>query len=269
MKQQRIIRQQVAEENREIVLGNKALIPRTLKFHVSSSTVLNGVPPPNAIEFLESTTNQAVVTYLKENPNYKIAVLNFANSHHAGGGYLNGAMAQEEELCRTSPYLFASLNLAQKRDKMYARWGDKWDSQLLYTPNVLFIRGDSRQTKNGYDMLDIKDQFRVGVITAAGPNLGHITNPNQVPSSSKYVDLIKTIHEAPFMANDKTDILIVGALGCGAFAPSDEVFGEYNKFVAKCFKVALSQIGGRYKKICFAIPSGNSNYAAFHDEFCL
>ena len=35
--------------------------------------------------------------------------LNFANAHHAGGGYLRGARAQEEDLCRLMPTLYSAL----------------------------------------------------------------------------------------------------------------------------------------------------------------
>ena len=35
--------------------------------------------------------------------------LNFANAHHAGGGYLRGARAQEEDLCRLMPTLYTAL----------------------------------------------------------------------------------------------------------------------------------------------------------------
>ena len=45
---------------------------------------------------------QAAMKLHKENPDAKIAVMNFANAFHAGGGVTKGSSAQEESLCRTS-----------------------------------------------------------------------------------------------------------------------------------------------------------------------
>ena len=45
---------------------------------------------------------QAAMRLKKENPDAKIAVMNFANAFHPGGGVMNGMSAQEECLCRTS-----------------------------------------------------------------------------------------------------------------------------------------------------------------------
>lgn len=44
-------------------------------------------------------------------------VLNFANAHHPGGGFLHGSKAQEEELCRRST-LYASIS-SKKAAAMY------------------------------------------------------------------------------------------------------------------------------------------------------
>ena len=45
---------------------------------------------------------QASMRLHRENPEAKIAVMNFANAFHAGGGVNKGSSAQEESLCRTS-----------------------------------------------------------------------------------------------------------------------------------------------------------------------
>ena len=41
---------------------------------------------------------QAAIRLIRENPDCRIAVLNFANAFHAGGGVTKGSSAQEESL---------------------------------------------------------------------------------------------------------------------------------------------------------------------------
>ena len=45
---------------------------------------------------------QAAMRIKKETPESKIAVMNFANAFHPGGGVTKGSNTQEEGLCRTS-----------------------------------------------------------------------------------------------------------------------------------------------------------------------
>jgi hypothetical protein len=55
------------------------------------------------------------------------ACLNFANQYHTGGGYLSGARAQEEDLCRLMPQLYSQLSKLPYpiRDDV-AHWTRTW-----------------------------------------------------------------------------------------------------------------------------------------------
>lgn len=61
---------------------------------------------------------QAAMRLRKVNPDSKIAVMNFANAFHAGGGVTKGSSAQEESLCRTST-LYPLLYRRTLRDSFY------------------------------------------------------------------------------------------------------------------------------------------------------
>lgn len=252
--------QKIAQENYQIVKKNLRLIPRTYLIKTKPGLKKN-LKKKNQIEFLKCTTNQAIQYYLSQDSTLEVAVLNFANSHKAGGGYLKGSAAQEEDLCRTGPYLFASLNNLDRKG-YYKSWGNNWSSQVLYTPKVPFIRED----KN-YNLL--QNSYHASVITAAAPNLKFVSK-SDIPRAEEYENLIKQIYYMPIVVRDKgpkIDVLILGAWGCGAFSPKSDP--NYNYFMAERFVKALEEVGGHYKKICFAIMSHSDtkNYDAFVQTF--
>jgi uncharacterized protein (TIGR02452 family) len=207
--------------------------------------------------------------------------LNFANAYNPGGGYIHGALAQEEELCRASPYLYASLN-----DRKNSFYPFEWDSQLLYTENVEFIRNDYNKLYT--ELLPYEHQYtflnkpyKCNIITAAAPNLsdndfsyidtkdGYINMLNKL-FKQKMEDLIENVYFTPF--SNKPNVLILGALGCGAFRPQNNLNPKfehvYPEFIAECFKNVLNRVGKIYDKVCFAIPDKEGvNYMAFHKVF--
>ena len=131
--------------------------------------------PITDITFMINTTNNAIEYYT--NLGYVVNVLNFANSSFCGGGVEEGAEAQEEELCRTSPMLYNSLQLFSIRRDLskserykYQReldWGKKnWHNKILFAPNVVFRRRDKTHNYENIDKV-----FKASVITAAAPDM--------------------------------------------------------------------------------------------------
>ncbi len=70
----------------------------------------------------------------------KLAVLNFASYRHAGGGFLNGSMAQEEAICHAS-FLYNVL----REFLGYYEWNEAnynmglYMNRAIYSPNVFFF----------------------------------------------------------------------------------------------------------------------------------
>lgn len=96
--------------------------------------------------------------------NEKVLVMNFANAHHPGGGFLTGASAQEESLCRAST-LYASIG-SEKAAEMY-RYNNEIKSPvdsdyLLISPNVTVFREE--------DGALLDTPYQVAVATVAAPN---------------------------------------------------------------------------------------------------
>jgi uncharacterized protein (TIGR02452 family) len=196
------------------------------------------VLPQSAIQFEETriqatneTTLQAGIRLLKNSS--KVLALNFANGVSAGGGFLHGARAQEECLCRSS-----GLYLTLKGDPMYEAHAkrsapDSTDWAIL-SPDVPVFRSDDGTTLDA--------PYLLSFLTCAAPYAPTI-------GKAKSAELMKSrIHRVlEIAASYGYDSLVLGAWGCGAF-DNDPVE------VAKSFKIGLTnEFSGCFKEIVFAI----------------
>lgn len=194
----------------------------------------------------------------------KTAVLNFANAYTPGGGVKNGAMAQEECLCRSSN-LYESLSLPYIV-RHYYKWnqkntGDMGSDRIIYSPDVTVFKSDDIYPVN----LSPDQWYYVDVITCAAP---YYDKQKKKPVSLEkleqvFNDRIRNILEVA-AAND-VDNLILGAFGCGAFNNPPEL-------VANVFRKLL--IDGEYaaffKNVIFAIKKSGercTNLDAFRKVF--
>ncbi|MFA6502127.1 MAG: TIGR02452 family protein, partial [Parachlamydiales bacterium] len=103
---------------------------------------------------------------------HKPALLNNANGDHAGGEYLKGACAQEEDLLRRIPDLYRSLDHIQKYgDKHSGRHYYKTpNTGCIYTPGAKIARHGQDE---GYKLLE--EPISIDVITSAASNLNSKT----------------------------------------------------------------------------------------------
>ncbi|OAA54348.1 hypothetical protein SPI_08967 [Niveomyces insectorum RCEF 264] len=115
----------------------------------STAAIINDARHPRRITLRvvnEDSLNAAIRLHRgtrakKQQPNRsRPLVVNFANRHTPGGGWRNGAFAQEEELCYRS-----SLALSLHRDLYPLRHGT-----VLYSPYVVVVRSDRA---SGHDLL--------------------------------------------------------------------------------------------------------------------
>lgn len=214
---------------------------------------------------------QAAMRLISDNPGSKVAVMNFANAFHAGGGVDKGASAQEECLCRTST-LYPLLYRKTLYNSFYKYHKDKNSPKatdsLIYTEGVVICKTDEDLPKR----MDKKDWVEVDVITIAAPDLRKSSNVyfGLVNGGSNMNDaelfgyhVKRAIHMFTVAASKGADILVLGAFGCGAFKNSPEV-------VARAYKIAIQEFPKVFKKIEFAVycPSGGSkNYEVFSSTF--
>lgn len=214
---------------------------------------------------------QAAMRLKKENPGSKIAVMNFANAFHPGGGVKKGSSAQEESLCRTST-LYPLLYRRTLKNLFYDYHEHlntpKASDSLIYTEDVIICKTDEDLPKR----MPEEDWVSVDVITIAAPDLRKKSNIHApIIGGKAYMNdaelfgyhVRRAIHMLTCAASKKADVLVLGAFGCGAFQNNPEV-------VARAYKTAIKEFPKVFSKIEFAVycPPGNSiNYDAFQEEF--
>ncbi len=210
---------------------------------------------------------EAAMRLHREATDAKIAVMNFANAFHAGGGVTRGSSAQEESLCRTST-LYPLIYRRSLRDSFYKHHHDlgsqKATDSLIYTPGVVICKTDEDLPKR----MPQEDWVTVDVITVAAPDLRHTPNmhaglvggPIKMNDAELFGYHVKrAMHILTCAAAEGADTLVLGAFGCGAFHNNPKV-------VARAYKTALAEFPKVFKKVVFAVyrpASGSENYDVF------
>ena len=180
----------------------------------------------------------------------KPLALNFANGIQPGGGFLDGARAQEEVLCRSS-----LLYLTLVEDPMYAvhRKLARPDSTdwAIYSPDVAVFRTD--------DGTNLDTPWLLSFITCAAPYAPSVGQPKSGDLLQQRIHRVLEIAQA----YGYTD-LVLGAWGCGAFR--NDV-----KRTAMDFRQALEgEFRGAFSQVVFAITDWSAerrSLGPFRDVF--
>lgn len=187
--------------------------------------------PETRVQVSNETTLRAAFRLVERG--LKPLALNFANGVHPGGGFLGGARAQEEVLCRSSA-LYQTL----VEDPMYEahRQRPRPDSTdwAIYSPDVPVFRRDDGTALEHYWLLSF--------LTCAAPYAPEIGQPEAGNLLQRRIHRTLTIAQGYGHA-----ALVLGAWGCGAFAN-----GPHRTAVD--FRQALeSDFKGAFSEIVFAI----------------
>jgi uncharacterized protein (TIGR02452 family) len=249
---------QVAQSN--YGLRFKWKVPRTnaVTYQQCKASRVQGKGKDPVVSFSTLSTADAVLA-LASGPNgrqRRLCALNFANGEHVGGGYKNGATAQEEDLCRRIPSLYTSLYNASKAG-LYPFGPCTADSasrpnkycDVLYTKGLVIGRANIEM---GYRLLSPSEQVTFSLVTAAAPNVNFA---NEIYDLELIAKTINSIFVAPRLEEPNVNTLILGAWGCGAFGcrPEDiaDLFGR---------ALASGGMGRLYDEIHFAMldPEGHT-----------
>ena len=183
------------------------------------------------IQVANETTLGASLRFIENG--LKPLALNFANGVNPGGGFLAGARAQEEAICRSSALYHTLLGdpMYEEHRKRLRPDSTDW---TIYSPDVPVFRTD--------DGTELENPWLLSFITCAAPYAPAIGQPEAG-------DLLqRRIHRALAIARAyRYSALILGAWGCGAF-------GNDVHRAAADFRQALeNEFSGAFSDIVFAI----------------
>lgn len=197
----------------------------------------------------------------------KVMAANFANNFDVGGGYKRGCRAQEEDLFRSSTLPCVLDN--QTVRALYPINPQHTDAYALYSEDVRILR---KGPADGYAYLAPAEvaKYKVQVCSIAafnahdkhGRDAGMFQQGcprgTQCPfTPDGFANTRKRIEVQFQMAIEKgSDVLIVGAFGCGAF------YNEPNAIISM-YREMLAKYDGHIQKVVFAII-GKPNFNAFH-----
>ncbi len=174
----------------------------------------------------------------------KVAMLNFANRHSPGGGYVNGANAQEEDLCRRTTLYPVLDNLRNKGQYRIHH------EELIYTPNVKIFRESHH---HNFKLLD--HPTSVQVLTQAAYNQKRGGKHADCVSAREFETgtLNKIRLQLRVAKQNGCDAIVLGAFGCGAFRNNPEV-------VSNLYVQVLNEaeFANQFRFIRFAIPGGDN-----------
>jgi uncharacterized protein (TIGR02452 family) len=243
------------------VASTQLLTPTQLHEWLARAPTPTPTPAPPSITVTDESTQVAAHRWIVHEhapgePEPKLVLLNFASAKNAGGGFINGAKAQEEDITRCSalyPCLLAApdyyyANRAEHVDALYT-------DHMIWSPKVPFFRVDNRTL--------LERSHLVSVITAPAPNAGvHRERGGSEAALASALQqragMVLALAEAKQHRN-----LLLGAWGCG-------VFRNEPAAVAEAFASWLEhpRFAGSFDRVCFAIlDRGGATRAAFIQRF--
>jgi uncharacterized protein (TIGR02452 family) len=140
----------------------------------------------------------------------QVCCLNFASAKNPGGGFLNGAQAQEEALARASALYPCLLMAPEYYERNRANRSAIYLDLVIFSPQVPFFRDDEGTL--------LEAPVRSSVITAPAPNAGAVAQneprnlPQVEPALKRRAELVLRIAQAHGVR-----ALVLGAWGCGVF----------------------------------------------------
>ncbi|KAE8132985.1 hypothetical protein BDV38DRAFT_196245 [Aspergillus pseudotamarii] len=259
----RAILSSTAKETKELLPQILAVLPHAPPTGIRCSRdtlpVLDSKYSPNLntqVEVVNGDAFNIAISLTRPTDTRSACVLNLASDKSAGGGWLRGALAQEEELCYRSSLSF-TLKL---------RYYPLRNHDAIYSPTVVVFR---ENFTDGHRLMDLQKPESLPIVSVVSmaalrrPDVDRNTQPpryKHIADRALMKDKMRVILRAA--AYNKHRKLVLGAFGCGAFDnPKEEV--------ANCWAEVLQEpeFQGWWENIVFAVLENTGNLAKSKGNF--
>jgi uncharacterized protein (TIGR02452 family) len=211
-----------------------------------------------SIAVVEESTLAGARALAEQGGFQRVGVLNFASGRRPGGGFLNGAGAQEESLARSSALYPSLLAHPEYYSDHRHLTGHRYSDRMIYSPDCPVLRDDAG------NLLD--EPYRVDFITSVAPNAGALGKRRRRSGAPLSAILRRRIGKILALACAQgCDALVLGAWGCGVFRNDPVV-------VAAIFAEFLLEGGpfcGRFRHVRFSVMEREDqrrNYLTFAER---
>lgn len=213
-------------------------------------------PPPTGggppvLEVTPETTLAAARRLVEAEGIRDVAALNFASAKNAGGGFLRGAKAQEEDLARCSALYHCLRNARPYYDANRASGSLLYTDHMIYAPRVPYFRDDR---------LDLIDRpFVVSMLTAPAPNAGehlqrHPRGRGDVTEAlARRAELVLRV-----LVHHGHRVLVLGAWGCGVFR------NDPSEVAATFARLLRGAYAGAFERVVFGVYDRSRDKATLH-----
>lgn len=235
------------EQGKELLKGCSSPSGHTASGQAIPEQTVAGQSASRTFKVRNCSTVDAILDLASEGKK-DIAVLNFASAKNPGGGFINGAMAQEESLAASS-CLYKTLIAHEEYYKNNRACGTMmYTHHAIYSPEVAFFRDGSFRL--------LPEPVTASVLTLPAVNMGQVRLRGENVRQAAQVMRERMKLALAIFASQNCRHLILGAYGCG-------VFRNDPKQIAQWWKELLTEdFPESFETVVFAVLDGSAALSA-------
>jgi uncharacterized protein (TIGR02452 family) len=150
----------------------------------------------------------------------KVAILNFASPIRPGGGFLNGRLAQEESIARSSA-LYPTIARHEEFYQAGQARHPLGTDYIIYSPDVPFFRDDN--------FMLLEEPLLVSILTCAAVEANKCEGRPDLEGKVRETMKNRMRKIISCAAQYGHRILVLGAFGCGVFGNDPRVVAQIEK----------------------------------------